>query len=43
MQYNQENLNTMELRNLVMGGYIAGIKNGQEYDADEIQRALAKS
>ena len=42
MQYNQENLNTMELRNLVMGGYIAGIKNGQEYDADEIQRALAK-
>jgi len=42
MQYNQENLNTMELRNLVMGGYIAGIKNGQEYDADEIQRALSK-
>ena len=42
LQYNQENLNTMELRNLVLGGFIKGIKNGQEYDADEVQRALSK-
>lgn len=42
LQYNQENLNTIKLRNLVMGGYITGIKNGREYDPDEVQRALNK-
>jgi len=40
LQYNQENLNTIKLRNLVMGGYIQGIKNGRDYDPDQVQRAL---
>ena len=39
LQYLQENKNTMKLRNLVMGGYLNGIKYFSEYDADAIARA----
>lgn len=39
MQYNTENLNTMKLRNLVLGGYMTGIKHMSEYDPDAIARA----
>ena len=39
MQYNTENLNTMKLRNIVMGGYMTGIKHMSEYDPDAIARA----
>jgi hypothetical protein len=38
-QYLTENKNTMKLRNLVMGGYLNGIKYFSEYDEDAIARA----
>lgn len=39
LQYKQENLNTMKLRNLVMGGYLNAVKHFSEYDPDAIARA----